>query len=370
MMIGESPELKHILNERIRQSVTGTITYSEYMEIALYNPDHGYYKKKSHKIGTSGDFYTSSSVHPVFAWVFAEYFQRYFEHQPPPHTICEIGGGNGSFARNVLSYLEKSGANFLKDLTYMFIDVSGDHQQKAREALAPFSNVSFFDSVDQYIKTSGTVTNGIVFSNELLDAFLVDVIEKLDGEIYEIHVAITDDGELSERAVQLDNPAISQWLEWSRLELSEGQRIEVPLAMLDWIGKMSDFIQSGLLVTVDYGYTDEEWQEPSHRKGSLRGYKDHQLIEDPLHHPGEMDLTTHIHLDSFMKKGKEKGFNVVSCMRQRDFLLENGLFEFLTEHQNRDPFSEESRLNRAIRSFATPGGISDSFHVVVLEKGK
>ena len=43
----------------------GEIPVSEYVRECLYNPDFGYYAKKSKlRVGGLGDFYTSSSVSP------------------------------------------------------------------------------------------------------------------------------------------------------------------------------------------------------------------------------------------------------------------------------------------------------------------
>ncbi|WP_257345823.1 class I SAM-dependent methyltransferase [Pseudalkalibacillus decolorationis] len=355
-----------ILQKKIQQSIADDISYAEFIETALYDPVRGYYRRKSDKIGSSGDFYTSSSVHPVFAWVFADYFYDYLTRCNAPYMICELGGGSGSFAKEVLSHLKLKHPEFYNELHYLYVDVSEDHLAKAQDQLASFQCVSFYQSTDKLKSAQGTI-NGVVFSNELLDAMPVHVVEKREGVINEVRVSIKSTEKLEEVIVHKVQPEIEEWLNWSGLNIQEGNRIEVPLKMNEWVDEMSALIESGLLVTVDYGYSNAEWQEPSHRKGSLRGYHNHQLIENPLLNPGQMDLTTHIHIDSLLKKGKEVGFTTISCTRQRDFLLEHGLFNFLYEHQNPDPFSKESRLNRAIRSFATPGGISDSFHVIVQE---
>lgn len=158
------------------------------------------------------------------------------------------------------------------------------------------------------------------------------------------------------------------WMSWSELELPDGFRVEVPLQMMEWVENVADVLARGLLVTVDYGYRNEELLDPALRQGTLRGYYQHQLIEDPLLHPGEMDLTAHIHLDALIKKGEEEGFKEKYLGKQRTFLLEHGLFDHLVEHEGRDPFSAESKLNRAIRSFAMPGGMSEAYHVLIQEK--
>ncbi|MYH67415.1 MAG: SAM-dependent methyltransferase, partial [Dehalococcoidia bacterium] len=43
----------------------GAMPFERFMELALYHPEHGYYRKAG-RIGTGGDFLTSPSIHPMF----------------------------------------------------------------------------------------------------------------------------------------------------------------------------------------------------------------------------------------------------------------------------------------------------------------
>ncbi len=93
--------IEHIV-ESIRKNPDHSISYSTFMELALYHPTYGYYMKDRQKIGKTGDFYTSSSVSPIFAEVIAaEFIKRMKDHTVKP-IIVEMGGGNGSFAKTVL----------------------------------------------------------------------------------------------------------------------------------------------------------------------------------------------------------------------------------------------------------------------------
>ena len=56
-----NPLARSIQNEIAR---AGVISFARFMELALYDRDHGYYRK-SH-IGKAGDYFTSISVGPLF----------------------------------------------------------------------------------------------------------------------------------------------------------------------------------------------------------------------------------------------------------------------------------------------------------------
>ena len=103
------------------------------------------------------------------------------------------------------------------------------------------------------------------------------------------------------------------------------QRIEIPLQMESMIKSMAGTLHRGLVLTVDYGYTNEEWMEPARRNGSLRGYYKHKLINNILEHPGDMDITSHVHFDALTKFGNHHELKFVHKWRQdvEQFLIES-----------------------------------------------
>jgi SAM-dependent MidA family methyltransferase len=352
----------------IRQSEQQGIPYSEYMDLALYHPVHGYYMKKGEKVGKNGDFLTSPHMFPVFAKVLARFFDEAVKQGSVPPAICEIGGGDGRFARQVLQEWKAISPPTFSKLVYYVVEKSPYHQQKQQEGLKEYPQLKYFHSLEE-LKAGIGIFKGIVFSNEWLDALPVDVVEQRKGELHEGWVSLNDGDELTNRWVPLQNEQIKKYVEEHHLLLREGQRMEIPLAMLKKLEELHNLFEAGMMVTIDYGYTFEELQHPVHAQGSLRGYLQHQLVSDPLLHPGEMDLTAHIHLDSFVEKGKQLGADVVVSQRQHEFLLEAGILNLLQEHAECNPFSPASKQNRAIRSLVMDGGMSPHFQVIVQEKG-
>ncbi|WP_371932002.1 SAM-dependent methyltransferase [Mesobacillus subterraneus] len=47
--------------------------------------------------------------------------------------------------------------------------------------------------------------------------------------------------------------------------------MEIPLAYEPFIKSISENLTKGLVLTVDYGYTKEEWMNPSRRPWELKG---------------------------------------------------------------------------------------------------
>lgn len=350
-----------ILKQMIETSPNQSISYSEYMNTVLYHPVHGYYMKEKEKIGRNGDFYTSSNLSNVFGRLFARLWSSILKEGSI--NICEIGGGNGRFANAVLEEWKNISPDTYKNLSYTIVETSSYHQKLQYNTITDKQKIVQINDLKE-IKNF----EGIIFSNELFDAFPVDVIECKENCLYEVRISVNSNGELQEVFFSLENEEIFDFLTEQNITLQNGQRMEIPLAMKKYIIELSKCISKAVIFTVDYGYTYEQWREPIHFDGSLRGFYQHQLIKNPLAFPGEMDLTTHIHFDALISIGEKMGLHFVNKWRQDEFLLRAGIIQFLQENMDPNPFSEKSKQNRAIRSLVIDGGISSAFHVVVQEK--
>lgn len=350
----------------ISDSGQGSISYSDFISIALYDPDDGYYMKDRKKIGKEGDFYTNSNVHSVFGKVLAQIFVQLVQKDILPPTICEIGAGTGRLANFILDEWEKIDPVTFAKVQYHIIEMSPYHRKEQLSNIQKITKVRQYESINEMFSKIGTFT-GFVLSNELFDAFPVDVLHKKENQIFEARVSVEGD-DLKEVLIPCEREELLNWLGENWISLRNGQRMEIPIAMNKWLDESKDWLQKGIMFTIDYGYTKEEWMESIHREGSLRGYYKHQMVRDPLLHPGDMDLTHHIHLDTLIEKGEQVGLTLLAMLKQYQFLLRGGILEYLQEQYDPNPFSEISKQNRAIRNLLLDDGISASFTVVIQKK--
>ncbi|HYK72386.1 MAG TPA: SAM-dependent methyltransferase [Pseudoneobacillus sp.] len=351
--------MHNFIIEKISQKTNQFISYAEFMELALYHPTMGYYMRDQEKIGKSGDFITTSNISDIFGSIFSKWFIKQVEKNGIMPAVCEIGAGNGRFAK---AFVDTWKTITDIPLTYYIVETSPYHRSLQRNLLPIGQSVFQLENLSEL-----QPFNGLIFSNELFDALPVHVIEMHNRNLYEVMIG-RDGEQLIEKLIPLSNPDILSFLEEHDLSLKEMQRIEIPVQMERVLKEISNTMEKGLVVTIDYGYTKDEWEEPARQKGSLRGYYKHQMITDVLKHPGEMDITSHIHFDCLIEKGEELELHFLLKQRQDEFLVAAGILKELEEHYDPNPFSEKSKRNRAIRSLIMEG-MSSFFHVIFQEKG-
>lgn len=348
------------LKNLISHTPTQFISYADFISASLYHPEIGYYMKDKQKIGQKGDFITTSNISDIYGRMVAKWFSAVCRKTKLAPVFCEIGAGNGRFAK---AFLEEWHASIQAPLQYLIVESSPFHRKLQNELLQREFSIVQVEQLNEIESFEG-----MIFSNELFDALPVHVVEKDMGAMFEIMVGVQNDN-LYEVKVPLSNPEIFSFLQESNISIQEKQRIEVPLLMGKMLKEISQVLNEGLVVTADYGYTNDEWKLPSKRKGSLRGYYQHKMIDDVLKYPGEMDITSHIHFDYLIQKGEQVNLELVTKLKQDEFLLKAGILQELANHFDPNPFSEVSKRNRAIRSLIMPAGMSSYFHVVIQQKG-
>ncbi|WP_096201231.1 class I SAM-dependent methyltransferase [Bacillus sp. FJAT-45350] len=359
--------MKETIIRFINEQPTKKISYATFIEKALYDEEQGYYMTDRKKLGKEGDFYTSATLHPIFAKVFVQTFLDIIEKENMTYTICEIGGGDGRFAKAFLEEWEELSPTTFKDGNYLLIEESPFHRKCQYERVGHLKQVQQFSCLQEAMNIHKQY-QGIIFSNELLDAFPVHVVQQRELGLQELFVTVNDEANLIETEEPCENEELLQWITDYGPPLQTNQKIEVPLAMNHWLKSISDWMTKGVVMTIDYGYTKSEWQQPERMDGSLRGYHQHQLINNPLLYPGEMDITSHIHLDALIDIGKEVDLETCLFTTQDRFLLSCGLLSYLQENHDPNPFSEKSKQNRVIRSLISDSGMSKAFHVIVQTK--
>lgn len=336
------------------------------MKAALYDPSGGYYQRADRKRwGREGDYRTSPERSELFAATLARYFVKLAE-ELEHLTIVECGAGDGSFASGVLRTLRDQFPARFDDTRYVVYDLSDDARRRAQERLGEFGKrVQFCSDWDQV-----SVTSGIYFSNELLDAFPVHRVVKSDDEVSELYVTVDSRGDFVWSIGPLSTPRLSEFCREYSIGLANGQIIEINLAIDDWLGAVSAKLAEGFLITVDYGAEADELYDATLRpEGTLRGFSRHGFVDDLLAAPGEYDLTTSVNWTQVKTAGKKLGWRLIEFASQDKFLLNAGLLEQLQYRIDKaESDAERVALTTSAREMILPGGMASSFQVLVQKR--
>jgi len=354
------------LHERIKRE--GPITFCDWMRTALYDEQEGYYCRSDlQKWGRAGDYRTSPERSSLFAATFARYFARLYEQLGGPRqwTIVEAGAGDGRFARGVLETLQDYFPSVFSATRYVVDEVGSHSRSLARERLEPFIDRIEFGTLEDV-----KVDPGLVFSNELLDAFPVHRVVMQGGRLCEFYVTTGPNGDFEWTLGAPSTELLAKYFAQGRTPLAEDRAAEVNLEIDDWISKVAGRIGTGYLITVDYGADAQDlYSSPARAQGTLRGFHEHRLVQDVLARPGRQDLTTTIDWTFAKRIGETMGLEITAFDRLDKFLLAAGLLEQLELETQRDEGdAAKLRLTTAAREMILPDGMAAHFQVLVQKK--
>jgi SAM-dependent MidA family methyltransferase len=363
--------LTDIIADRIKAKCDRAITFAEFMELALYHPQYGYYTTKAVEIGAQGDFFTSPHLGKDFGELLAVQFVQMWEilGQPAPFTLVEMGAGQGILAVDILKYLYKHYREFFDALQYIIVEVSPGLKQQQQQLLQGVADKVKWCSLDE-IPSNSII--GCTFSNELVDAMPVHLFSLEDGQLGEIYVTLAQDDTFIEVCNAPSTPKIAQYFDLvgvNLAQLASNYRSEINLAAIEWLSKVAQKLQQGYLLTIDYGYTAARYYNPMRSQGTLQCYYRHGYHNDPYINIGNQDITAHVDFTALERWGEQCGLNNLGFTQQGLFLMALGLGERIAAISTNNANNVEQLLQRreVLHQLINPQGLG-GFGVLVQSK--
>lgn len=358
-------KLAHWIRQQLQTKSANSIPFAQFMEWALYHPTMGYYQTSSVKIGKKGDYYTNSHVGAIFGEILARFFNQLADtFGGEKWAVAEFGAGDGKLAHDLLNGLKQHRGNKTLD-AYYIIEKSHYHRKLMKGRFDHDQRVHWVNDFSQALAQQPLV----VLSNELIDAMPVHRLRYEDGAWHELY-AVWDSTRqcFRERPGDYSCEALRQYVDVEQPPRVERQTIEVNLNAHDWMKQIGTVMQEGYVITIDYGYLKGALWDTVRRNGTLMCFDRHRAHADPFVRIGEQDMTTHVNFSSLCRWGQMYGLSAEAFTTQADFLRRAGILDELRDHQDPNPFSEAARRNRAIRQLIAPGGMGDTFKVLLQKK--
>jgi SAM-dependent MidA family methyltransferase len=357
--------LRQEIEEEIRKR--GPISFSRYMELCLYHPEHGYYSRNAEQFGKAGDFYTSSDVHAVFGRLLARQFEEMWRALSSPQQIelLELGPGRGLFAQDVLDWSEKKFPDFFRALRYVLIENSLALRERIKETLGHHieSGKAEVMALHPLHEEPAFNTPTIVFANEFFDALPVEIVS-VKGSLR----IDTRDGRFIETWTH-PSPEELEFLDRYSIHPELAERLEASLAAQQFMDRIAASIQRGFFLAIDYGYAREEQLAGRHRC-TLKALRQHSVSGNPYEAPGEQDITADVNFTALAAAAEQHGMQTQKLITQSQFLM--GIGE---ANQFADAFEEcrlpqeRAKVALQLKHLVTPAGMGESFQVLIASKG-
>ncbi|MGD8358768.1 MAG: SAM-dependent methyltransferase [Lysobacterales bacterium] len=363
------PELKQLslaLCARIREELRADppMPFSRFMEMALYEPGAGYYSAGLHKLGESGDFVTAPELGSLFAGCLSRQAAE-LGGVLGSYEILEIGAGTGRLAAELLDALPPNA----RPTRYRILERSADLKRVQRELLSA-AVPSLLERVEWIEAPPTEGWRGLLIANEVLDALAVERFRIGDGEVEQLCVQEADDGfewasrpapEPLTRAVRRLQDALGR-------PFPEGYRSEVNLALPAWLKAVTESLEQGLALFIDYGYPRAEYYLRERSDGTLMCHFRHRAHGDPFFWPGLQDITAWVDFTALAEAAAESGLEVEGYANQAMFLLGCGLDQVLAGRAGDDSGTRLS-LGAEARQLTLPEMMGERFQVMGLGRG-
>jgi SAM-dependent MidA family methyltransferase len=364
-------KLSENLQEKIRLAILkngGSISFKQYMQIALYEPGLGYYSAGSSKFGEQGDFVTAPEISPLFSRCLANQCQQVLS-EISPSCILEFGPGTGTMAIGIMQELGRN--NILPDIYYM-LEPSADLRQRQQlniKNIIPHLEERFvwLDRLpEEKIK-------GIILANEIIDAMPVERIV-IDTEVEELAV-VCDSGPNDKIRFKWVKKNIDEKLKADVQEMFDTLKEPLPTPYITeincnikpWLNSLNDVLEEGLILISDYGYPRQEYFHPQRHEGTLICHYRHHVHDDPFLYPGLQDITASVDFTTVAEASVYAGLHVSGFTSQAHFLIACGLDKFVSEYES-DDVVERSKMTHQVSKLTMPGEMGEKFKFIGLTK--
>ena len=347
-MTGPAASCPLWLQQRFEQS-GGSVPFSQFMAWALHDPVYGAYGSGQLKIGKGGDFVTSATLGPDFSALMGCQLVQWLRtlalnHPTKTLSIVEVGPGEAELSCDLIDHLVEQLPDLIHRLELVLVEANPGMEQRQRKRLEQHHNSRDSHQHFSYrwtslsnLKTSPVI--GVLIAHELLDAFPVERLELIDGQLRRQTVQLQQ-GSSGEKNLHWGTEPIPQGLQ-ERMDATllatqialppdaaeDGWTTEWHDECAKWFTEAFEALIAGHLLVVDYALEAHRYYSAPRGEGTLMAYRNQRASDNVLVDAGKQDLTAHLCLETMVHQATSNGWTLEGQCRQGEALLALGLAE-------------------------------------------
>ena len=335
-------ELARVLKGKIRSR--GPLTFRDFMSVALYDEDKGFYAQGPNIGSPDGPFNTNAKF-PAFGYAIAQAIGQAEKNIGYPLRILELGGGTGQLGNRIQSFLPTPHEYHVLETSP---GLRANQEQRGLQAI-------------QSLKTLPPGPT-FVFGNEVLDALPVHRVMGMgNGEVVELYVDLDEAGEFSEQPGRLSTLELAERFRGENVQLGRGQVAEICLELKPFIKNIRQVVERGYVFFIDYGDRAVNLYSYRNRNGTLRSYYRQQQIHDLFFAVGQQDLTADVDFTAVISIAEEIGFEVDGPIPQGVWVQNIGMQDYKGFADDGESDLEE------IDMLTRPSGLGSAFDVLIFK---
>ena len=324
----------------------GPMSFSFFMEEALYRNQESYYINSKKKFGYGGDFITASSIAQFFTDSILTMLEKMSE-QVEMH-ILELGPGDGRMGLKIIKNLKERNIKY----KYFFLEISDELAQLQKKNIKRFFMEDVMSKKIHWLKHIPQNFSGVIIGNEFLDALPFNIYEK-KGKLFEKIVTIDSNERLQIKSIPCNNLGLKNKVDYLKHDF-----IFEYVQYSDYLKEILKNFAKGFVFFIDYGHAESEYFNPNRSNGSFRFFHLHKLVNSPFNNIGNQDITADVNFSELYNLFFKSGFDLHLFTNQREMIVKT--FNISYELSDND----RVRLNTLIH----PNEMGEKFKVMIFGK--
>ncbi|MAR81683.1 MAG: hypothetical protein CMD47_03800 [Gammaproteobacteria bacterium] len=332
------------------------LTFDKYMEMALYEPDYGYYDNPQTSLDPNNcDFITSPELTRLFGASIYNFFLKILKNHSY-RNFTEFGAGSGKLAYDILC--EDLDNNYITN--YYIVEKSKKLINDQKRNLSNLPG-SIYKKV-KWVKDASDISSSFFLANEVFDAMPVKIFKVINNNYFEKVIRINNNTLIYDfiKAKTSFIQEIEKIQKNIGLSFPNNYESEISFKSEEFIVKNFKNKKDFIFLIIDYGYGQNEYYHIQKKQGNIQYYYKKNKVIDCLAFSGNVDISCNVDFSQIYKIFNNLNHNLVSYTTQKDFLIYCDILK------QADQICDELKRNSVLKTLLFPTDMGETFKIMLV----